>query len=163
MPTWAVEDEDEIDGVELRSRSNPNRYALAHRATYDAGARGRWQVTDFDERGPISDVKRSKLVDALTENASPYEYEVVAVHTRAGRQPGRGGVLAGRYRRRRERIPGGLAPGGACPPDTDPRDLRRGIKVEHEHTNDRAVAREIACDHLTEDPRYYTKLRAAER
>jgi hypothetical protein len=33
-----------------------------------------------------------------------------------------------------------------------------GIKVEGEHTPDRAKAREIAMDHLAEDPDYYTKL-----
>jgi hypothetical protein len=32
-----------------------------------------------------------------------------------------------------------------------------------EHTNDRAVAREIAVDHLTEDPKYYDKLEKIEK
>ena len=36
--------------------------------------------------------------------------------------------------------------------------LSVGIKVESEHTPDRAKAREIAMDHLAEDPDYYTKL-----
>jgi hypothetical protein len=27
-----------------------------------------------------------------------------------------------------------------------------------EHTDDEEIAREIAMDHLTEDPKYYTKL-----
>lgn len=63
----------------------------------------------------------------------------------------------------RERIPGGLAPGGACPPSVNRRELAMGLKVEREHTDDPAVAREIACDHLTEDPRYYTKLKAIEQ
>lgn len=38
-----------------------------------------------------------------------------------------------------------------------------GIRVELEHTRSRRVAREIACDHLTEDRRYYTKLRRIHR
>ena len=33
-----------------------------------------------------------------------------------------------------------------------------GIMVELEHTNDPEIALEIAIDHLTEDPEYYTKL-----
>lgn len=36
--------------------------------------------------------------------------------------------------------------------------LAKGIKVELEHTNDKKVAKEIALDHLKEDPNYYTKL-----
>lgn len=57
-----------------------------------------------------------------------------------------------------ERIPGGKARGGRCPRNVDKAELAQGIKVELEHTNDRRVAREIACDHLTEDGRYYSKL-----
>lgn len=36
--------------------------------------------------------------------------------------------------------------------------LDKGIKVELEHTSDPDVAREIALDHLAEDPEYYDKL-----
>lgn len=66
-------------------------------------------------------------------------------------------------RRRRELIPGGLAPRGRCPRGYLKSELRRGIDVEMEHTNSHRVAREIACDHLTEDRRYYTKLAKIER
>lgn len=59
-----------------------------------------------------------------------------------------------------ERIPGGKARGGRCPRNVDKTELARGIKVELEHTADRRIAREIACDHLTEDKRYYSKLAA---
>jgi hypothetical protein len=37
-------------------------------------------------------------------------------------------------------------------------ELMQGIKIEMEHTNNLAVAKEIALDHLKEDPKYYTKL-----
>jgi hypothetical protein len=37
-----------------------------------------------------------------------------------------------------------------------------GIKVEMEHTNDKEMAKEIALDHLWEDPFYYSKLRKME-
>lgn len=59
-----------------------------------------------------------------------------------------------------ERIPGGRARRGRCPRNVNQRELARGIKVEMEHTTDRRIAREIACDHLTEGKRYYTKLAA---
>lgn len=40
--------------------------------------------------------------------------------------------------------------------------LNIGIKVELEHTKDKNVAKEIAMDHLSEDPNYYTKLKKIE-
>jgi len=47
--------------------------------------------------------------------------------------------------------------------DFDPKWLAVGIKVEMEHTNDKALAKEIAKDHLTEDILYYKKLRKMEK
>lgn len=41
--------------------------------------------------------------------------------------------------------------------------LKIGTKVEMEHTNDRKIARNIAIDHLEEDPSYYTKLAKVEK
>jgi hypothetical protein len=38
-----------------------------------------------------------------------------------------------------------------------------GVKHEHEHTSDSAIAREIALDHLGEDPHYYEKLSKVEK
>lgn len=38
------------------------------------------------------------------------------------------------------------------------KELAIGVQVEMEHTNDPKIATEIALDHLTEDPEYYTKL-----
>lgn len=46
----------------------------------------------------------------------------------------------------------------ASPENIDPNQLSIGIQVEMEHTNDPNIAKEIATDHLTEDPEYYTKL-----
>src|SRR5690606_4589961 len=37
-----------------------------------------------------------------------------------------------------------------------------GVEVEMEHTNDKSLAKEIAMDHLMEDPQYYTKLKQVE-
>lgn len=56
-----------------------------------------------------------------------------------------------------DRLPGGRAdsrPDSDFPPDA----LAAGIAVESEHVDDPAIAREIAKDHLAEDPDYYEKL-----
>ena len=42
----------------------------------------------------------------------------------------------------------------------DPKELKRGIKVEKEHTDDPRIAKQIAMDHLNEDPQYYSRLLA---
>ena len=41
-------------------------------------------------------------------------------------------------------------------------ELKKGLEVEKEHTDDEEIAREIAMDHLAEDPHYYTKLKKME-
>jgi hypothetical protein len=43
----------------------------------------------------------------------------------------------------------------------NPRQLRMGIKVEHEHTNSSRIAKMIAKAHLMEHKDYYTRLRKA--
>ena len=43
------------------------------------------------------------------------------------------------------------------------KELQNGIKVEMEHTIDKETAKEIALDHLYEDPKYYTKLSTIEK
>jgi len=58
-------------------------------------------------------------------------------------------------------LPGGLADRG-LPSHADIRQLAKGMRVEMEHTNDPRIAREIAQDHLVEDPRYYDKLELIE-
>lgn len=40
--------------------------------------------------------------------------------------------------------------------------LEIGLKIETEHTNDKQKAKEIAMDHLSEDPNYYSKLNKAQ-
>jgi hypothetical protein len=42
-------------------------------------------------------------------------------------------------------------------------ELRMGKKVEREHTNDTSKATEIAMDHLSEIPDYYTRLAKMEK
>ncbi len=77
---------------------------------------------------------------------------------------GAAGVVIWAYRSRRhglgEFIPGGRAAGRRAR-DFDPAQLAMGIRIELEHTPDPRIAKEIAMDHLVEDPRYYTKLKRA--
>ena len=48
-----------------------------------------------------------------------------------------------------------------APKNINTKELSIGVQVEMEHTNDDKIATEIAMDHLTEDPEYYSKLIAA--
>lgn len=65
--------------------------------------------------------------------------------------------------RHTDRLPGGLAD-RSKPGDFDPKELKMGIEVEREHVGkNTGLAREIAMDHLKEDPRYYTKLKKVHR
>jgi hypothetical protein len=61
----------------------------------------------------------------------------------------------------KDKVHGGLADKDK-PSDFNAKELEMGIKVEMEHTNDRAVAKEIAMDHLKEIPDYYTRLKTME-
>jgi len=47
---------------------------------------------------------------------------------------------------------------GMKPSQFNARQLQRGTRVEMEHTRSKRLAREIAMDHLVEDPSYYRKL-----
>lgn len=61
-----------------------------------------------------------------------------------------------------DRLEGGVS--DEYPPSSyDQREIRRGQRVEMEHTNNPAIAREIASDHLAENPRYYRVLPLVER
>lgn len=44
----------------------------------------------------------------------------------------------------------------------DPSELKMGIEIEMEHTDDPKVAEKIARDHLAENPTYYTDLKNCE-
>lgn len=70
-------------------------------------------------------------------------------------------VLLKFLRARQDKIPGGLGD-RKKPSDFDSSQLTKGVKVELEHTDDKDLAKEIAMDHLTEDPSYYRKLEVME-
>ena len=47
--------------------------------------------------------------------------------------------------------------------DFDSKELKLGIKIEMEHIDDESIAKEIAKDHLSELPDYYSKLVKMEK
>lgn len=55
-----------------------------------------------------------------------------------------------------EKLQGGKGD-GLQPEDVDPKEFLVGTAVEFEHTNDKAIAQEIALDHLAENPKYYSE------
>ena len=59
-------------------------------------------------------------------------------------------------------LKGGMAD-GKVPSDFDYQQLKKGAKVEFEHTNDIKIAMKIAMDHLMEDENYYIKLEKVEK
>lgn len=46
--------------------------------------------------------------------------------------------------------------------DADKNELKMGIRVEMEHTNNKTIAKRISLDHLAEIPDYYTRLKKME-
>ncbi len=68
----------------------------------------------------------------------------------------------GKLARWKDSLPGGLADEKE-PSDFSAEALAKGLNVELEHTDDEQTAREIAMDHLTEDPEYYDKLEVMEK
>ena len=64
-------------------------------------------------------------------------------------------------KKHKDLIPGGRADKNK-PSDFNKDQIEKGIKVEMEHTDDEALAKEIAMDHLTEDPKYYDHLQEME-
>jgi len=71
-------------------------------------------------------------------------------------------LLAPALKKAQDTLPGGEADNQ---PDSQfpPKALAEGVKHEHEHTNNDQVAKEIAKDHLSQDPRYYKKIRQIEK
>lgn len=61
-----------------------------------------------------------------------------------------------------DKLKGGLAD-KRKPEDFDQKELKIGIKIEMEHTHDAKIAKEIAMDHLSEIPDYYSRLVKMEK
>ena len=114
--------------------------------------------TEEDEKAILSFIKRSPgLKDedyhAFLESrgVNPHKGEAVAYAALRAELKGGAG----------DKMKGGLAD-KKKPSDFDPKQIQMGTKVEFEHVNDKAKAREIAMDHLVEHPQYYTHLKKME-
>jgi hypothetical protein len=73
--------------------------------------------------------------------------------------------------KKESKIPGGLSQGMSLSDIAKKHNItvselmdefKKGYTVEREHTTDTDIAKEIAMDHLFEDPKYYTKLKKIE-
>jgi hypothetical protein len=62
---------------------------------------------------------------------------------------------------RKDLLPGGLAD-HAPDNEFDSEELKMGVEHELEHTDNKQMAKEIAKDHLKEDPKYYSKKKLEE-
>ena len=62
----------------------------------------------------------------------------------------------------KDQLKGGLAD-NMDPLGFDMKSLLKGMRIEREHTKDLNITRELAMDHLTEDPKYYDKLEKMEK
>lgn len=132
---------DELEGGNSRGIVNPDRYRL-YRRMLRAGdkvppvvvqrAGDRWRLLDGTHRH----------IAARDEGVT----ELPALELRAMRKA----------EPRHDLLPGGAAD-RLRPEDFDPDALALGTAREMEHTSDEALAREIAMDHLLEDPDYYTR------
>ena len=69
--------------------------------------------------------------------------------------------MAGKGTPYKDQMPGGYGD-EKTPEDFDQDQLKKGVEIEREHTEDPLIALEIAVDHLTEDPHYYDLLEQIE-
>jgi hypothetical protein len=59
-----------------------------------------------------------------------------------------------------DKLPGGRGDGRGVHA-FDAKEVEMGRKVEREHSDDPEIIDEIVCDHLSENPAYYSKLNKA--
>lgn len=141
---WAeeVEADEAMQGKRRGPRPQVPKIRVPEMEPHEMQERGRGQPPDLFDAQNLVPATMGKVA-SLEESVRRVAY----------------GWIAGEYR---DRIPGGLAD-EKRPSDFDPVQLEKGIKVEREHAGkDTALAREIAMDHLTEDPDYYRKLEKIE-
>ena len=101
---------------------------------------------------------RGELKAASADNAT---YDCNCSGACTGRKDARSGTKLSRAGQN-DLLPGGEADNI---PDREfsPTALSEGAKHEHEHTNNDQVAKEIAEDHLHEEPAYYKKIKQIEK
>lgn len=101
------------------------------------------------------------VVGALIKKGANYIFKVITLHRKKGFVPNNTKDIVIDLSEDINSIEGGLADSSKIG-DFNKEELKKGIRVEIEHTSDAVVALEIAMDHLKEDPEYYSKLEKIE-
>lgn len=102
----------------------------------------------------LSALRRTYGLSSLPNDDHPFHITVAARRTKVLRENDVRKAAA-------DKLPGGAAD-GMSDSQFPQSALSEGAKHEHEHTRDDQVAKEIAKDHLQEDPAYYKKIKAVE-
>ena len=129
---------------------------------------GMVQLCKFDVRKSLANdswsrfVHKEQLVEIIAKrDSSLTKNEILAIAKSYAYRSEKKEEIALHSLMKKDKIAGGLAD-KKKPSDFDQKCLKQGIAVEMEHTSDKTVATEIAMDHLTEDPKYYDKLKVME-
>jgi len=101
---------------------------------------------------------RSEVVRFFKSNKNPTDTQVHSLAEKLGASPNELETII--YSIISDLLTGGLSEGK--PVTVDSNELKMGVEVEREHTDNILIADKIARDHLVEDPKYYTKLKAME-
>jgi len=104
----------------------------------------------------------SEIMDFFADNPSPPDKDVHALANKLGIDEHKFegyiysilGSILGTGKAKKEKF---------LEKDADPKELEMGIKVEMEHTKNKAIAKRISLDHLAELPDYYTRLLKMEK
>ena len=120
------------------------------------GKEAETRVMAYDE----ADAKRQ--VEKMKRGSKAVSAKKIASESKVNEARGSYAAFRKRGEAAKSRDQGLSAKGGKKPEDFDKEQLDAGTKVEMEHTDDPAKAQQIAMDHLTEDPKYYTKLNRME-
>ena len=106
------------------------------------------RIKEFFKKNPKpSDDEIHDLADEMGINAHKFEEYIYTIM---------GSMM------KEDKVKGGMAD-KKKPEDFDQKELKMGIKIEMEHTDDAELAKEIAMDHLTEFPDYYSRLEKMEK
>lgn len=115
------------------------------------------QITFSDKNGNKKVYYFWNSLNPLNENATTVAPTSVAT----GQFQNRVGPVAFRKtlsEKVKDKLKGGEAD-GISDSNFDPKELKMGIAEEMEHTDDENLAKEIAKDHLIEDPKYYSRMK----
>lgn len=126
-----------------------------HWGVYD----GLTKLAEEEEEGALSDQEK-EVVMFLLGNPNPKDEKFHAFAESKGMEPDELEAAAYKLATRFAKFwgDGKAKEKGITSKDVDQGQLRKGIKVEKEHTPEKPVAKRIATDHLAEISDYYSRL-----